>query len=46
MSEEAPRLKHKYGRINKELGLKFATMAPENDGPAYMVNHVAPSSLP
>jgi hypothetical protein len=35
---EAPRLKHKYGTIDKEYGVHLATRPPEEDGPIYMVN--------
>jgi hypothetical protein len=35
---EAPRLKHKYGTIDKEYGVFLATRPPEEDGPIYMVN--------
>lgn len=35
---EADRLKHAYGKINKEHGLALATCPPEKDGPIYMVN--------
>ena len=35
---EADRLKHAYGKINKEYGLALATCPPEKDGPIYMVN--------
>ena len=35
---DAPRLKHKYGTIDKEYGLHLATRPPEEDGPIYMVN--------
>ena len=34
----APRLKHKYGTIDKEYGVHLATRPPEHDGPIYMVN--------
>lgn len=35
---EADRLKHAYGKINKEYGFSLATYPPEKDGPIYMVN--------
>jgi hypothetical protein len=35
---EAPRLKHKYGTIDKEYGVHLATRPAEEDGPIYMVN--------
>ncbi len=35
---DAPRLKHKYGTIDKEYGLHLATRPPDEDGPIYMVN--------
>jgi len=35
---EADRLKHAYGKINKEYGFVLATCPPEKDGPIYMVN--------
>ena len=35
---DAPRLKHKYGTIDKEYGVHLATRPPEEDGPIYMVN--------
>lgn len=35
---EADRLKHAYGKINKEYGFSLATCPPEKDGPIYMVN--------
>ena len=35
---DAPRLKHKYGTIDKEYAVQLATRAPEDDGPIYMVN--------
>jgi hypothetical protein len=35
---EADRLKHAYGKINKEYGFALATCPPEKDGPIYMVN--------
>ena len=35
---EAPPLKHKYGRIDKDYAMALATRAPEDDGPIYMVN--------
>ena len=34
----APKLKHKYGTIDKDYGLHLATRPPEEDGPIYMVN--------
>ena len=36
--DEAPRLKHKYGRIDKDYAMALATRTPEDDGPIYMVN--------
>lgn len=36
--DDAPRLKHKYGRIDKDYAMDLATRLPENDGPIYMVN--------
>ena len=36
--DDAPQLKHKYGRIDKDYAMALATRAPENDGPIYMVN--------
>ena len=36
--DDAPRLKHKYGRIDKDYAMALATRAPEDDGPIYMVN--------
>jgi hypothetical protein len=35
---DAPKLKHKYGTIDKEYALHLATRPPEEDGPIYMVN--------
>jgi len=35
---DAPRLKHKYGRIDTDYAMALATRAPEDDGPIYMVN--------
>ena len=35
---DAPRLKHKYGTIDKDYGIFLATRPPEEDGPIYMVN--------
>jgi hypothetical protein len=35
---ETPRIKHNYGKINKEYGMFLATRPPEEDGPIYMVN--------
>jgi len=35
---EAPKLKHKYGTIDKDYGIFLATRPPEEDGPIYMVN--------
>ena len=35
---DAPRLKHKYGTIDKDYGVFLATRPPEEDGPIYMVN--------
>jgi uncharacterized protein (DUF1330 family) len=36
--DDAPQLKHKYGRIDKDYAWALATRAPEDDGPIYMVN--------
>jgi len=36
--EDTPRLKHRYGRIDKDYAMALATRAPEDDGPIYMVN--------
>ena len=36
--EETARLKHKYGRIDKDYAVALASRAPEDDGPIYMVN--------
>ena len=36
--DDAPQLKHKYGRIDKDYAMALATRAPEDDGPIYMVN--------
>ena len=39
MSEEqAPKLKHKYGKIDFDYAAYLATCPPEQDGPIYMVN--------
>lgn len=38
MSQDKPRLKHDYGRIDKEYGLFLATRPPAEDGPIFMVN--------
>ena len=39
MSEEqAPKLKHKYGKIDFDYAAFLATCPPEQDGPIYMVN--------
>lgn len=35
---DTPRLKHKYGTIDKDYGLSLATRPPAEDGPIYMVN--------
>ncbi|MFM7047877.1 MAG: hypothetical protein ACKOXX_08300 [Actinomycetota bacterium] len=35
---DTPKLKHKYGTIDKEYGIHLATRPPEEDGPIYMVN--------
>ena len=35
---ETPRIKHNYGKINKEYAMFLATRPPEEDGPIYMVN--------
>jgi hypothetical protein len=35
---DSDRLKHAYGKINKEYGFSLATCPPEKDGPIYMVN--------
>ena len=36
--DDAPQLRHKYGRIDKDYAMALATRAPEDDGPIYMVN--------
>jgi uncharacterized protein (DUF1330 family) len=36
--DDAPQLKHKYGRIDKDYAMALATRAPEDDSPIYMVN--------
>ena len=35
---DTPRLKHKYGTIDKDYGVFLATRPPDEDGPIYMVN--------
>lgn len=35
---DTPRLKHKYGTIDKDYGIFLATRPPAEDGPIYMVN--------
>lgn len=35
---DAPKLKHRYGIIDKEYAMHLATRPPEEDGPIYMVN--------
>lgn len=35
---DTPRLKHKYGTIDKDYAVQLATRPPEDDGPIYMVN--------
>ena len=35
---DTPRLKHKYGTIDKDYGLFLATRPPAEDGPIYMIN--------
>ena len=35
---DAPRLKHRYGTIDKDYGIFLATRPPEEDGPIYMVH--------
>ena len=35
---DTPRLKHKYGTIDKDYGLFLATRSPAEDGPIYMIN--------
>ncbi len=37
-STDERKLKHNYGIINKEFAFSLATVAPEEDGPIYMVN--------
>ena len=36
--DDAAKLPHKYGRIDKDYALALATRAPEDDSPIYMVN--------
>ncbi|MFM7411426.1 MAG: hypothetical protein ACKO3L_11625 [Actinomycetota bacterium] len=38
MSGDDQKLKHDYGRIDKDYGLFLATRTPEEDGPIFMVN--------
>ncbi len=38
MSDDAAKLKHNYGKVNKDYGLHLATRPPEEDGPIFMVN--------
>jgi hypothetical protein len=38
MSGDEKKLKHEYGRIDKDYGLFLATRPPEEDGPIFMVN--------
>ena len=38
MADEKPRLRHDYGRIDKDYGLHLATRPPAEDGPIFMVN--------
>ena len=36
--DDAAKLPHKYGRIDKDYAMALATRPPEDDGPIYMVN--------
>ena len=36
--DDAAKLPHKYGRIDKDYAMALATRAPEDDSPIYMVN--------
>ena len=38
MNDSRPRLKHDYGRIDKDYGLHLATRPENEDGPIFMVN--------
>ena len=38
MSNDAPKLKHDYGKIDKEYGIHLATRPEAEDGPIFMVN--------
>lgn len=38
MNDSTPRLKHDYGRIDKDYGLHLATRPENEDGPIFMVN--------
>lgn len=38
MSGDDAKLKHNYGRIDKDYGLFLATRSPDEDGPIFMVN--------
>ncbi len=38
MSGDKQKLKHDYGRIDKDYGLSLATRPPDEDGPIFMVN--------
>lgn len=38
MSGDDQKLKHEYGRIDKDYGLFLATRPPDEDGPIFMVN--------
>ena len=38
MADQEPRLKHDYGKIDKDYGFRLATRPPEEDGPIFMVN--------
>ena len=38
MSNDSPKLKHDYGKIDKEYGIHLATRPETEDGPIFMVN--------
>lgn len=38
MASDNPKLRHDYGRIDKDYGLHLATRPAEEDGPIFMVN--------
>ena len=38
MNDSRPRLKHDYGRVDKDYGLHLATRPENEDGPIFMVN--------